>query len=231
MIRSRKAVFFDAGGTLLHPYPSVGEIYCKVAGKHGCKVDAQQVQELFRKAWLTRDGLTSLASHTSEKIERDWWHGLVREVFSSIAQFEDFDKFFHELYDFFAKAECWRVYPGTLEILAALKKQGKRIGIISNWDSRLFGLCKDLELQKHVDFILASAVFGASKPNPKIFLEALKLSGVKPEEAVHVGDSFEDDIKGALSAGIHGILIERHPGHRKMEGVPTIHDLKELISS
>lgn len=231
MIQSHKAVFFDAGGTLLHPFPSVGEIYSKTASKHGCEVDANQVQELFRKAWLTRDGLTSLASHTSEKIERDWWHGLVREVFSPIAKFKDFDVFFNELYDLFAKAECWRVYPGTLEILAVLKKQGKRIGIISNWDSRLFGICKELGLEERVDFILASAVFGASKPNSKIFLEALKLSGVKPEEAVHIGDSFEDDVKGALSAGIRGILIERHPGHRKMEGVPTIHDLKELLSS
>lgn len=229
MLDSYKAVFFDAGGTLLHPYPSVGEIYATYAAKHGSQVDVKQVEARFRSAWLKRDGLTHLASHSSEKNERQWWYDLVRDVFDSLATFKDFKSFFEELYDVFARAQYWKLYPGTLDLLKKLKANRKKIGIISNWDSRLFGICEELAITPHVDFILASAVFGVSKPNPKIFHEALRLSGVNPAEAIHIGDSFEDDVKGAAAAGLHAILIERHPQHRKLEGVHTIHDLKQLM--
>ncbi len=230
MIRSFRAVFFDAGGTLLHPFPSVGEIYWKIASVHGCDVDAETAEKLFRQAWFKKDGLSHLASHSSEKIERAWWRELVHEVFSELGGFKDFEAFFSELYDVFARPEYWKLYPGTLEILESLKSQKKRLGIISNWDSRLFNICEGLGLEKYFDFVIASAVFGASKPSPKIFQEALKRAGVQPHGAVHIGDSFEDDIKGARSVGIHAILIERHPHHRKLENVPTIHDLKELLA-
>jgi putative hydrolase of the HAD superfamily len=250
MLKPFKAIFFDAGGTLLHPFPSVGEIYRRVAAQHGCRVEAKATEDLFRKSWLKRDGLSHLASHSNEKVEKEWWRGLVFEVFetllrrdcqssasvpesldSGLGGFKDFEAFFDELYDTFARPECWKLYPGTLEVLAALKQQKKCLGIISNWDSRLLILCKGLGLEDPMDFILASAVFGASKPNPKIFEEALRRAGVPPEEAVHIGDSFEDDIKGARGVGMNAILIERHPQHRKIQDVPTIHDLKELMGT
>lgn len=230
MIDSYKAVFFDAGGTLLHPFPSVGEIYKRVAGVHGCFVDAEKIEKAFREAWLKRDGLSHLTVHNSEKIERLWWRDLVGEVFEAFGGFRDFEVFFTELYDTFARPECWKLYPGTLEILKTIRKKKKHLGIISNWDSRLLGLCEGLGLHNHFDFILASAVFGASKPSAKIFEEALRRAGVQPHEAVHIGDSFEDDIKGARAAGLDAILIERHPGHRQLDHVKTIHDLQELLA-
>ena len=229
MLDAYKAVFFDAGGTLLHPYPSVGEIYATYAAKHGRQVQSDEVEARFRSAWLKRDGLTHLASHSSGKVERQWWYELVRDVFDSLTTFENFDSFFDELYDVFARAQHWKLYPGVMNLLRHLKAGRKKIGIISNWDSRLLGICEGLAITPHVDFILASAVFGVSKPNPKIFHEALRLSGVDPAEAVHIGDSFEDDVKGASAAGLHAILIERHPRHRKLEGIRTIHDLQELM--
>lgn len=229
MIGAYKAVFFDAGGTLLHPYPSVGEIYANVAQHYGCNVAALKLEMLFKQAWLRRDGLTTLHAHTNEKIERDWWRHLVFEVFTEAGGVERFEEFFTELYDVFARPEAWRLYPGTLEVLAELKSRGVRMGVISNWDSRLFAIFDGTGLAQYFEFVLASAVFGASKPSPLIFQEALKRAGVKPEEAVHIGDSYEDDIKGARNAGLGAILIERHRELRTLENIPTIHDLKELL--
>ena len=229
MIRSYKAVFFDAGGTLLHPFPSVGEIYRDAAARYGCFAPAQTLETLFREAWLKRDGLSSLQSHSSQKVERDWWQSLVQEVFSQVGGVGDFEAFFDELYDLFARPECWRLYPGVLDVLLELKSKKKKLGIVSNWDSRLFVICSGLGLEDYFEFILASAVFGASKPSPRIFDEALRRAGVRPQEAVHIGDSFEDDVKGARAAGLQAILIERHPQHRKLEDIPVIHDLKELL--
>ena len=233
MLASFKAVFFDAGGTLLHPYPSVGEIYFEVASRYGCRTPAGVLESKFRDAWLKRDGIGNLASHSNEKVERDWWKNLVFEVFSETLPGQNFEKFFAELYDLFAQPQVWRLYPGVHELLENLKNQKKRLAIISNWDSRLFKICAGLDIEKYFDFILASAVFGASKPSPLIFQEALRRTGVLPHEAVHIGDSLADDIHGAHQVGIHAIHIDRHPDvpkdlHLKHH---RIHQLNELLSA
>lgn len=229
MLTKYKAVFFDAGGTLLHPYPSVGEIYAEVGKRYGSKAPASQLEHSFREVWLKHDGLNRLQGEISEKIERNFWKTLVKEVFDASGGVNDFDAFFHELYDLFARPEVWRLYPDVEELLIHLKKQGKKMGIVSNWDSRLFHICEGLELHKYFDFVLASAVFGASKPSQKIFEEALKRSGTQAQDAVHIGDSFKDDIEGAGRLGISAILIDRHPKGRPHQHHPTITSFKELI--
>lgn len=231
MLSGFKAVFFDAGGTLFYPYPSVGEIYQKVAAQYGCIARAEELEALFKQAWLRRDGLADLVSRSSEKNERDWWRALVHEVFSQTGGVARFENFFSELYGTFGAPEAWRIFPGAVDVLKALKARKKRLAIISNWDSRLFKLCKGLGLEDYFEFMLASAVFGVSKPSPRIFEEALRRVGVDPSVAVHIGDSYEDDIKGAHGAGIKGILIDRHHAvPRQFDQVTTIRDLKELIA-
>ncbi len=233
MIRTFKAVFLDAGGTLFHPYPSVGELYHEVARRYGCEAHPEFIQKTFHELWVKKDGMAALASQSSEKIEKQWWRDLVREIFEMAGGLRDFENFFEELYDLFARPHVWRVFPETIEVLKELRQTKKCVGIVSNWDSRLFGLCAGLEVEKYVDFILASAVFGAAKPSPKIFHEALKKAGVRPEEAVHVGDSLEDDIRGAEGAGIRAILIDRHSTRSAKEHprgrVTIIRSLRELL--
>src|SRR6266581_955206 len=128
-----KVIFFDAGGTLFRPYPSVGEVYARTAARHGVRVDAEHVEKAFHHKWHERNGMTTLAGLTSEKIERQWWHALVQDVFGNLGAFDNFDAFFQELYDLFARAECWRLFEDTLPVLQQLKVQGLRLGIISNW--------------------------------------------------------------------------------------------------
>ena len=233
MISDYKAVFFDAGGTLLHPYPSVGIIYSQVAAKHGCKADPDELNKLFREIWRRRDGMSGLESHNNEKKERDWWRSIVVEVFDHFGGVPNFEEFFLELYEVFGSPDYWRLYPGVKEILGELKKRKKRLAIVSNWDSRLLKLCKGFELEEYFEFILASAIFGASKPGPKIFNEALKRMGIQPHEAVHIGDSYEDDIKGAMGVGINAILIDwhhsEHDKHLRPAHPHMIKNLKELI--
>lgn len=227
--RGIKAVFFDAGGTLFRPEPSVGEVYAEVAAHHGFTAPAEKIEKVFHELWTERDGLASLRGHSSEKKEREWWRGLVWDVFSKLEQtgdrlmeskdkttcplfvgeIEDFEAFFAELYDRFARPETWVLFPDALPTLKALKKHGKILGIVSNWDSRLFGICEGLGVRQHLDFVLASAVVGAAKPSPKIFQEALKQVGAAPHEALHVGDSLEDDVLGAERAGIQALFLDR----------------------
>ncbi len=222
-----RAVFFDAGGTLFQPYPSVGEIYHEVARDFGLVADPHALETAFHAAWEARDGLASLASHSGEKEERKWWRTLVGEVFSEFGKIERFEDFFEALYDRFASAVAWRLFPDALPTLQRLKKEEKIVGIVSNWDSRLFGICEGLGLGPYVDFIVASAVTGVAKPSPKIFQEALKKARIPADAVLHVGDSLEDDVYGAKRVGIHALFLDRK-GRRPSHEVPTIPNLEAL---
>ncbi|HEV2786980.1 MAG TPA: HAD hydrolase-like protein, partial [Solirubrobacteraceae bacterium] len=70
------------------------------------------------------------------------------------------------------------------------------------------------------------------KPAPGIFRRALALAGAAPDEgrALHVGDSLEADVAGALGAGLRAVLVAR-AGSWPAEvpaGVPVVRSLGEL---
>ncbi len=214
MRKSKKTqvVFFDAGGTLFRPYPSVGAVYARIAQKHGVTVDAEVVEKAFHAEWHKRNGMTTLAGLSSEKIERQWWYTLVRDVFGNLGQFDDFDAFFQELYDQFARAECWRLFDDAVPTLESLQKQGFRLGMISNWDHRLFSIVEQLGLSRFFEHVTASSAVGVAKPGKKIFEAALTAMKADAAHSVHVGDSLEDDYHGASRAGLRAVLIDRaHP--------------------
>ena len=69
---------------------------------------------------------------------------------------------------------------------------------------------------------------GSAKPDKKIFIEAIRRSGVKPAEVCHIGDDLRADIRGANSVGIEAILIDRNRKHKK-NSLATISSFQELL--
>ena len=229
-----QAIFFDAGGTLFRPFPSVGHYYSEVAGRHGCKVGAEEVEAAFRRVWSEHDGIGDLRSHSDEKIEKEFWRRIVTAVFKDFKGLRAFDPFFDELHDLFAEPGVWKLYPEVEEVLQALKEKKFILGMVSNWDSRLLKLCEGLGIDRYFDFKVISAVFGAAKPNPRIFEEALKKANVPAGSVVHVGDSLEDDVRGAHLAGIKAVWLDRSGRHKTLskdhqDFVTVIKDLRGLL--
>jgi len=138
-----------------------------------------------------------------------------------------FDAFFEELYDLFARADVWRLYPDVIEVLQAVRARGVTVGMVSNWDSRLLSICQALELESYFDFILASAVVGSAKPEAKIFEKALELANCRPDEAIHIGDSLENDWQGARAVGLEAIIINRD--ERIFEDVVAVSSLQAIL--
>jgi putative hydrolase of the HAD superfamily len=225
-----KVVFFDAGGTLFRPYPSVGAIYARVAAAHGMRVDGDHVEKVFHAQWHKRNGMTTLAGLTSEKIEREWWYALVRDVFGNLGEFDNFDAFFEELYELFARAECWRLFDDTVPVLERLKAEGFRLAIISNWDHRLISIVKQLGLADYFEQVTASSAVGTAKPGKRIFETALEGMGIPAAEGLHVGDSLEDDYHGASRAGLKAVLLDRHAkGYNGIVRIDTLDQLPDFL--
>lgn len=117
--------------------------------------------------------------------------------------------------------------------LLAARVRGQRLVVVSNWDVSLHGVLRGLGLEPLLDAILTSAEAGVRKPAPAIFDRALALAGVSagreigPGDAIHVGDSLDEDVAGARAAGIEPVLMRRDGGEA-VAGVPTISSLSEL---
>jgi len=209
-----KAIFFDAGGTLFSPFPSVGEIYAQASFRFGTVCDPSVLEAEFHAAWQRRGGLSSLGPQSNEAKEKAWWHSLVEEVFRPYGGVQDFEDFFEGLYHSFEQRELWAIYPEVSGVLSFFRGKGYVLGIVSNWDSRLPRLVRNLQIAHYFDFILGSSACGATKPSRKIFEAALARSQTQPGETVHVGDNFEEDFLGARQVGITPFLLERDgPGN------------------
>jgi putative hydrolase of the HAD superfamily len=118
-------------------------------------------------------------------------------------------------------------FPDARPALAAARARGQRLVVVSNWDVSLHGVLRALELEPLLDGILTSAEARARKPAPGIFEQALALAGAGPEDAIHVGDSLDEDVAGARNAGIEPVLIRRQPDDT-VAGLRTISSLAEL---
>jgi putative hydrolase of the HAD superfamily len=228
-----RGVSFDAGNTLIRVRGSVGAIYAAVAGRHGFDVGEEELQAAFREAFAARrNGFVQGTSepHSGER-ERLWWRGLVEEVFASLglpgrrgSRFEDF---FEELYHAFERPEHWEVFADVGPCLDALDARGVPAGVVSNWDSRLRVTLEGLGIRERFRFVLTSAEFGAEKPDPSIFLEAVRRLELEPGQVLHVGDLVEDDLRGARNAGLQGVVIDRGSGNS--HGNPCIQSLGEIL--
>lgn len=173
--------------------------------------------------------MESLGQQKGLEVERAFWKELVRRVFEKHGGLENFDSYFEHIYDVFRRKENWRVFEDVTEsgLLDQLKNNGTVLGVVSNWDSRLPEILKNIGLAPYFDFILASTVVGSAKPDAAIFEEAMQRAGVSPNEACHIGDEPLADIKGARKVGIDSILIDRNDHHNGavLTKVKSFHEL------
>ena len=206
-----KAVFFDAAGTLIKPARRVGESYAAIAAKYGKSVTAAELFERFRVCF---DGAPPLAFPGAAPaeiaaLERDWWKRLVAQVFEPWGEFAGFDEYFDELFNYFARPDSWLLYPEATETLEELNQRGLLLAVISNFDSRLVRIIDGLNVGASFAQIIVSSAVGYAKPQPQIFNIALRRLGLSPDQALHIGDSETNDLRGARSAGMRALLVDR----------------------
>lgn len=103
-------------------------------------------------------------------------------------------------------------FPDAAPALAALRSRRLRLFCVSNWDISLTEVLERCGLAERLDGVVSSAAAGSRKPGPAIFERALAEAGCEPAEALHVGDTPEEDLEGARAAGIRALLIDRDGG-------------------
>jgi putative hydrolase of the HAD superfamily len=217
-----RAVLFDAAETLFTTRGSVGEIYAGIARRYGSQASPENVQAAFAREFRG-------AGPLSPSDEKRWWKDVVYRVFSEVGMIDNFDEFFEDVYNKFQDSQGWMLFPETLEILRHLKIMGLKLGIISNFDTRIYSVMTSLGIRDFFDAVILSSETGYSKPDREIFAAAVQALGVPASEILLVGDSLYDDVLAGLQAGMAAVLIDRNNRYTSQQ-VQRISSLTELTS-
>ena len=127
------------------------------------------------------------------------------------------------------------LFPETLPVLHTLRRQGYRIGLLTN--SFLPMWMRDEELRAYdlidlFDARVSAADIGYLKPHPAIYRDLLSKLGIQPQNAIFVGDRPINDIAGANDVGLISVLICPPYLERDSSGVVpdyTINRLDQLL--
>ncbi len=208
------AVTIDITGTLIH-CPALAEIYSSVLERHGARIPASRLETLVPTVWEEMDcrvegGLDRFGEH--KEGASGWWNDFLQRICDLSALEHPGPFAAAELFDRFAHAEAWEVYPDVAPALDRMKEMGLRLAALSNWDSRLPKLLDRLELSERFETIVYSGAVGYEKPHAKIFNAALEALGLPASSVVHIGDRAVDDVEGAVAVGMRALLLDRRQG-------------------
>ena len=205
------------GGTLIEPYPSVGEVYTRVARRFGIEANPREVSANFSRAWKTKVAF----NHS-----RAAWSELVRASFQNLGEIST--ECFDAIYNEFAQPSAWRIYPDVVPILESLSSAKKRLGIISNWDERLRPLLNALKLSDYFESIIISQEVGYPKPRIEIFHAAAEAFRIPASNILHIGDGRKEDYEGARAAGFKAIHLDRSK-NAATGSIRSLADLPQII--
>jgi HAD superfamily hydrolase (TIGR01549 family) len=117
-----------------------------------------------------------------------------------------------DLLDIYDKSRIqFELFPDVIPGLERLRGMGYKLGLVSNTDCFSMKPFFEAGHRKHFDCTAFSYETGLLKPDSDLFRLVLEKLGVRPEEAVMVGDNLHDDVQAALSVGMHAVLIKRDP--------------------
>lgn len=224
-----KTIFFDAADTLFYIREGLGHTYAGVSRKYGSDASPERIKKAFSRAFGSAPPLafSSVSEEERKELEKEWWRRVVEDVYNEVGMFAEFDAHFDELFEIF-RSDAWTLFPETTEVLSTLKSRGYNLGIISNFDSRVYDVMERLEIYEFFDTFVISSEAGHAKPAHGIYSLALEKMGAEPHECIHIGDDLQNDFHGPRALGIKTLLLDRE-GQFKSDGrVDRIENLREL---
>src|SRR5262249_16906813 len=152
--------------------------------------------------------------YTSEDRELARWRAIVREVLDDVS---DPEGCFRSLFTHFAGPQAWRCDPDAGATLAALDARGYVLGVASNFDPRFRVVLAGLLGLGPVRHVVISSEVGWRKPAPQFFRRLGDVTGLGPEQILHLGDDSDNDFAGARAVGMHALLLDP----KRKEQIPS----------
>jgi REG-2-like HAD superfamily hydrolase len=242
-----RLVTFDALHTLVAPRLPIYVQYSQTFAPYLGVLEPGLLKQSFKIA-LTQVQKENPAYKGSSGAH-GWWREVIkRTAIGAGANPQAVDsslpKIVPSLMERFSSRQGYKLFHDSLSVLRRLHQMNIYTALISNTDTRMLSVLKDLEIAPYLDSIILSEEVGIEKPDAKIFQLALGFSmqsasvPMEMQDSVHVGDELESDYHGARAAGMHALLLRRAgpegDGERKeegenLEGVQVVNDLWGVV--
>lgn len=222
--RPIRAVLFDWGDTLFES-PDAPSVIVAAARERGMALDAEEARRMWAGLW---DASKTAEEHAkgrdlSTDAHRAVWTALFSRAEARVPGIAPL------LYERVMDPAAWVPYPDTEPTLRALRDRGVRTAIVSNhaYDLRPFFEAKGLA--RLIDAYALSYEVGVPKPDPAIFAHACRTLGVRPTEALMVGDDAVSD-GGAAAAGLRVHILPPYAERGRARGLATVVELVDEAS-
>jgi HAD superfamily hydrolase (TIGR01549 family) len=201
---SLRAVLFDVDFTIARPGPELGpEGYRRLGERFGLDLDPARYAAAREKA------VEGIRRHPELEHDEEIWVAFTERIIRGMGG--DADSAYEcavEMTRAWQHAAHFELYEDALPVLDVLRAQGLKLGLVSNTGRDLAAFVAHHRLE--VDAAIGSGAFGRTKPHPTIFQAILQELEVEPADTAMIGDSPEDDVEGALAAGIErAFLLDR----------------------
>ncbi|CAE7474498.1 hdhd3 [Symbiodinium sp. CCMP2592] len=214
-----KAVSLDVSA-LLAPRLPVPAVYAAAA--QWAKLESPPTQEelcpAFQKARQDAQERFPCFGHGEGWSAREWWAWTARRTLANCGRDyteAEFNRFFRRVYQHYGSQGAFEELADAKPFLEWTRQQGLTVGVTTNEDARV--LDTTLPMLGFHDFMrwfITSQEVGYQKPNQWIYVEvwreaSLWVPGLRREEILHVGSSYEEDFCGARDAGLQALLLDR----------------------
>jgi putative hydrolase of the HAD superfamily len=214
------AVLFDVDFTLAKPGPDLGpEGYRRLGARFGLDLDPARYEAARIAA------VVDLERHPELDHDEEIWIAFTIRIIEGMGGAGgDARSAAVEMVRAWEHSHNFELYDDVLPVLEELRRQGLKLGLVSNTARDLDHFVVHHGLD--VDAVVSSGHFGKTKPHASIFEFVLERLAVPPALAVMVGDSVDDDIDGALALGMRAFLLDREG--RFPDRGDRLTDLREL---
>ena len=227
LLTDKSVLFLDVGFTI--DYPASGDwmftnLFFDLAGARLKECATEQI----RRAWMT--GVEYLLKNHAvrdEEEEAGQFYQYYRIVSEELGLRLTEDEIKRLAEDRTYNMDNYVLYPGAKEAIEALSKT-YRLGIISDTWPSIENQLRTLGVLQYFSFATYSFALGVFKPDPRMYLDALRKCGRDARETAFVDDS-PQNLEGAAKLGITPILIAANPASDVDTPYRKIHSLSELL--
>ncbi len=206
MIKKPEMILIDVDGTLVDSVPDLA--FC--------------VDEMMKRLGRPAHGEAKVRDWVGNGVERLVRRALIGQLDGEPDE-ADFERAYPIFLELYAVNTSQRsvLYPGIREGLDYLKGQGYRLGCVTNKAAQFtLPLLRDLGIYDEFEIIIAGDTLPKKKPDPLPLLHAAEQLGVKPEQAMMIGDS-QSDVKAARAAGFQIVCMSY--GYNHGEDIRSYH--------
>lgn len=231
-----RGYIFDYGGTLDTAGRHWGKVLWNAYLKCGVPVDERQ----FREAYVYAE--RRLGSQPIIKPDFTFYDTLDKklEIELQYLAAQNILRMLEKDIDALSKSMLDGIYEDvkretarSREVLAEVKKDYP-MALVSNFYGNICTVLREFGLDGLFDKVIESATVGVRKPDPQIFVLGAEALGLKPEETVVVGDSYDKDIVPARQAGCHAVWLKGEGWAEKAydESLPdaVITELRQVLN-